>query len=128
MFGFFKKPDSMKSAIECHSAWLALSDRDKKTVAENIEKFVDSIGLETKSSSDALSKIGEYKQAVIRQHNINNNRHPAFIQLQIISDYIFSRGQSSASHVKCVSIFKEFVSPLPENSRRKVLDTLNRFI
>lgn len=127
MFGLFKKPDATKSAMECHAAWSTLSYSDKKTVAENIEKFVDALSMETSSSVGALSRIAEYKQAIIQQYQIKDSGHPAFIQLQIISDYIFSRGQGFDPHVKCVSIFKDFISPLPESSRRKVLDTLNLY-
>jgi hypothetical protein len=126
MFGLFKKPDATKSATDCHAAWVMLSDRDKKTVAENIEKFVEALSTETSNSAGALSWIAEYKQAVIRQYQINDIRHPAFIQLQIISDYIFSRGQGFDVHAKCVLIFEDFISPLPEASREKILRSLNQ--
>lgn len=127
MFGIFKKPDSTKSAKECHSAWLALSNNDKVKVAEGIEKFVELLSTETSNGAGALSRIAEYKQAVVSQYKINSNRHPAFIQFQIISDYIFSRKQSFDAHAKCVSIFKDFISPLPEDSQQKILNTLNRY-
>lgn len=126
MFGFFKKPDATKSATDCHSTWSMLSDRDKKTVAENIEKFVGALSTEASNSTSALSRIAEYKQAIIRQHQINDNRHPAFIQIQIISDYLFSKGQSMDSHAKCSAMFEDFISPLPEASREKILRTLNQ--
>lgn len=128
MFGFFKKPDALKSAKDCYSAWATLSNRDKQTVAENIEKFVDALSAETSNSTAALSWIAEYKQAVIKQYGINDSRHPAFIQLQIISDYIFSRGQGFDEHVKCVAIFKDFISVLPEPSKQKILSSLNKLV
>jgi hypothetical protein len=126
MFGFFKKPDAVKGAKESLVFWLTLSDRDKKTVAENIEKFVAAISIETSNGAGAISRLGEYKQAVIRQHNISTAQHPAFIQVQIISDYIFSYSQGAAEHAQCASIFKEMISPLSPESQQKILSQLGR--
>lgn len=127
MFGFFKKPDAVKSARECHDFWHTLTDRDKKTVAENIEKFVVAVSAESSNGAGALSRLGEYKQAVMRQHNISTAQHPAFIQIQIISDYIFSYSQGAAEHGQCASIFKQMISSLSPEAQQEVINALSKY-
>lgn len=127
MFSFFKKPDALKSAKECHSFWLTLSDRDKTTVAANIEKFVTAISTESSNAAGAVSRLAEYKQAVIRQHNIRTSQHPAFIQIQVISDYIFSYSQGVSEHEQCANIFKQMISSLDPVIQKKIINTLAKY-
>ena len=127
MFGFFKKPDAVKSAKECHAFWLTLSDRDKNTVAQNIEKFVVAVSTESSNGAGAISRLGEYKQAVMRQHNISTAQHPAFIQVQIISDYIFSQSQGATEHAQCASIFNQIISSLDPAAQKEVINALNKY-
>ena len=127
MFGFFKKPDAVKSAKECHAFWLTLSDRDKKTVAENIEKFVVAVSAESSNGAGALSRLAEYKQAVMRQHNISTSQHPAYIQIQVISDYIFSYSQSATEQTQCANIFKQMISVLNPAAQQEIINALNKY-
>ncbi len=127
MFGFFKKPDALKSAKESHAFWLTLSDRDKKTVATNIEKFVIAISTESSNAAGAVSRLAEYKQVIIRQHNISSSLHPAFIQIQVISDYIFSYSQGATEHEQCASIFKQMISSLDPAIQQEITSALNKY-
>jgi hypothetical protein len=128
MFGFFKKPDAVKSAKECHAFWLTLSDRDKKTVAENIEKFVVAVSAESSNGAGAISRLGEYKQAVMRQHNISTSQHPAYIQIQVISDYIFSYSQGATEQAQCTSILKQMISVLDPAAQQEVINALSKYV
>ncbi len=117
----------MKSAKECHAFWLTLSDRDKKTVAENIEKFVVAVSAESSNGAGAISRLAEYKQALIRQHNISTSLHPAFIQIQVISDYIFSYSQGATEHEQCADIFKQMINSLDPAIQQDLISALSKY-
>ena len=91
MFGLFKKPDVKKSIYECLEVWDMLTERDKLSSAQNILKYARGLSQQCRSSSDAVTTLGQLKQGVIKQYALRDHVHPAYMQLQILSDSIFAK-------------------------------------
>ena len=128
MFGLFKKPDSKKSVDECLEVWALISDKDKATSVNNIYKYTMYLYENCSDPHGALLKIGELKQGVIGQYQLKDHRHPAFMQLQILSDYIFSKKQGGSSHIYAENAFAKITSSLESEKKIEMSKMLKKFI
>jgi hypothetical protein len=128
MFGLFKKPDSKKSTNECLEVWGMLTDRDKQSSAQNILKYARGLSQKCSTPSEAITTIGQLKQGVIKQYGLRDHIHPAHMQLQILSDYIFSRQQSLPDHVYARFALDKLTATLDRNEQAELIQLLDKFI
>lgn len=128
MFGFFKKPDSKKTTNECLEVWDMLTDRDKQSSAQNILKYANGLSQQCATASEALSVIGQLKTNVIRQFGLSDHVHPAYMQLQILSDYIFSRQQSLPDHLYARFALEKLTGSLDQNEKSDLFNKLEKFL
>jgi hypothetical protein len=128
MFGLFKKPDSKKTVNQCLEVWDFLTERDRASSAKNILKIADYLNQQCNTSSDALLAIGALKQDVIRQYGLNDHIHPAFMQVQILSDYIYSRGQSIVDHTYARFALEKITNSLTIDQKREMINKLEKFV
>ncbi len=128
MFGLFKKPDSKKSINECLEVWDMLTDRDKQSSAQNILKYAGGLSLQCTTTSEALLTIGQLKQNVIQQFGLRDHVHPAYMQLQILSDFIFSRQQSLPDHAYARFALEKLTASLNQNEKSDLFNKLEKFL
>jgi hypothetical protein len=128
MFGFFKKPDSKKTVNECLEVWDILTEKDRLSSAQNILKIADYLNQQCKSGSDALLTIGALKQEVIGKYVLRDHIHPAYMQVQILSDYIYSRGQSIADHTYARFALEKITDNLTIDQKRELISKLGKFL
>ena len=128
MFGLFKKPDSKKSTNECLEVWNMLTDRDKQASAQNILKYASGLSQQCATASEALSTIGQLKQNVIQQFGLRDHVHPAYMQLQILSDFIFSSQQSLPDHVHARFALEKLTASLNQNEKSDLFNRLEKFL
>lgn len=127
MFGLFKKPDAKKSIYECLEVWDLLTDRDKLSSAQNILKYARGLKQHCTSGSDALLAIGQLKQGVIKQYSLRDHVHPAHMQLQILSDYIFSKTQDLPVQLHGRMALEKLTSPLSKTEQAELIQLLDSF-
>jgi hypothetical protein len=127
MFGLFKKPDAKKSIYECLEVWDMLTDRDKLSSAQNILKYARGLSKQCRSSSEAITTIGQLKQGVINQYALRDHVHPAYMQLQILSDYIFSKSQDLPVQVHGRMALEKLTSPLNKAEQSELIQLLDKF-
>jgi hypothetical protein len=128
MFGLFPKPDSKKTTYECLEVWGMLTDRDKKSSAQNILKIVKGLSENCSTGSEAIIKIGQFKQVVIKQFDLRNHIHPSYMQLQIINDYIFSKQQNQTDHAYTRFALDQMTVSLSQNEQNELIKLLGKFI
>jgi len=128
MFGFFKKPDSKKTTNECLEVWDMLTDRDKQSSAQNILKYAIGLSQQCTTASEALSTIGQLKQNVIRQFGLRDHVHPSYMQLQILSDFIFSRQQSLPDHTYARFALEKIIASLNQAEKSTLFNKLEKFL
>lgn len=128
MFSFFKKPDAKKSIYECLEVWDMLTDRDKLSSAQNILKYAKGLNQQCSSASAAITTIGQFKQGVIKQFGLKDHVHPAYMQLQILSDYIFSKTQDLPTQVKARMALEQLTSPLSKTEQAELIQLLDKFV
>jgi hypothetical protein len=128
MFGFFKKPDVQKTMYECLEVWDMLTDKDKFSSAQNILKYAKGLSQQCRSSSDAITTLGQLKQGVIKQYSLRDHVHPAYMQLQILSDYIFSKTQDLPTQVKARMALEKLTSPLSKTEQAEIIQLLDKLI
>jgi hypothetical protein len=128
MFGLFKKPDSKKTVNQCLEVWDILTERDRASSAQNILKLADYLNQQCKSGSDALIAIGALKQDVIRKYGLRDHIHPAYMQVQIISDYIYSSGQNIADHTQARFALEKITGSLTIDQKRELMTKLGKFL
>ena len=105
-----------------------LTERDKQSCAQNILKYARGLAQHCKSPSDALLTIGKLKQGVIKQFGLRDHAHPAHMQLQILSDYIFSRQQSIPDHTYARFALEKLTNPLTAQERTELFELLENFL
>ena len=128
MFGLFKKPDSKKTTNECLEVWDMLTDRDKLSSAQNILKYARGLSQHCGSGSDALLTLGQLKQGVIEQFRLRDHVHPAHMQLQILSDYIFSSKQSLPDHAYARFGLEKLTGSLTPHEKKELFQILDKFL
>jgi len=128
MFGLFKKPDSKKTTNECLDVWATLTDRDKHSSAQNILKYARGLSNLCSTESEALLAIGQLKQGVIKQFGLSDHVHPAHMQLQILSDFIFSKKQGLSEHVHARFGLERLTEPLTSQEKIELFQLLDKFI
>jgi hypothetical protein len=128
MFGLFKKPDAKKSIYECLEVWDMLTDRDKLSSAQNILKYARELKQNCVSRSDALMTIGQLKQGVIKQYGLSDHVHPAYMQLQILSDYIFSKSQDLPVQLHGRMALEKLTSPLSKTEQSELIQQLDKLV
>lgn len=128
MFGLFKKPDSKKTTTECLEVWNMLSERDKASSAKNILVISNAVAQRSASASDALLNLGGIKQDVIRQFGLRDHVHPGYMQVQILSDFIFSKKLDSATHAYAKQALEKILTPLTATEKSEVFRNLEKFI
>jgi hypothetical protein len=128
MFGFFKKPDVQKTIYECLEVWDMLTDKDKLSSAQNIAKYAKGLSQKCHSPSEAITTIGQLKQGVIQQFGLRDHVHPAHMQLQILSDYIFSKTQDLPTQVKARMALERLTSPLNKTEQAELIQLLDKFL
>lgn len=127
MFGLFKKPDAKKSIYECLEVWDMLTDRDKLSSAQNIFKYARELAQQCRSSSDAITTLGQLKQGVIKQYALRDHVHPAYMQLQILSDYIFSKTQDLPVQLHGRMALEKLTSSLSKTEQAELIQLLDKF-
>ena len=128
MFGLFKKPDAKKSIYECLEVWDMFTDRDKLSSAQNILKYARGLKQNCASRSDALLAIGQLKQGVIKQYGLRDHVHPAYMQLQILSDYIFSKTQDLPVQLHGRMALEKLTSPLSKTEQTELIQLLDKLV
>ncbi|MFY9184149.1 MAG: hypothetical protein WBJ45_09455 [Limnohabitans sp.] len=128
MFGLFKKPDSKKTTNECLEVWDMLTDRDKQSSAQNILKYAIGLSQQCTTGSEALLAIGQLKQNVIHQFGLRDHVHPAYMQLQILSDYIFSHQQGLPEHAYARFALEKITATLNQNEKSDLFNKLAKFL
>lgn len=128
MFGFFKKPDVQKTIYECLEVWDMLTDKDKLSSAQNIAKYARGLSQQCRSSSEAITTLGQLKQGVIRQYALRDHVHPAHMQLQILSDYIFSKTQDLPTQLRARMALEKLTSPLNKTEQTEIIQLLDKFV
>jgi hypothetical protein len=128
MFGLFKKPDSNKTTSQCLDVWEMLTDRDKHSCSQNILKCAKGLSEQCATPSDALLAIGQWKQVVIKQFGLRDHVHPAHMQLQILSDFIFSKQQGVSEHAYAKSGLEKLTEPLNHQEKIELFQLLDKFV
>ena len=127
MFGLFKKPDIRKTTNQCLEVWNMLSERDKKSSAQNILRITEHLKDTCNNGSSALMEIGSIKQSVISKFGLRDHVHPGYMQVQILSDFIFSKSQNMADLLHSKMALDEILTPLTNNEKEIVITNLDRF-
>lgn len=105
-----------------------LTDRDKVSSAQNILKYGRGLSQQCHSSSEAITTIGQLKQGVIKQFALRDHVHPAYMQLQILSDYIFSKTQDLPVQLHARMALEKLTSPLNKTEQTELIQLLDKFI
>ncbi len=128
MFGLFKKPDSKKTTNECLEVWDMLTERDRQSSAQNILIYARGLAKNCRSGTDALLALGQLKQSVMKQFGLRDHVHPAYMQIQILSDYIFSSTQGLPEHVYARMGLEKITDSLSATEKRELAQILEKFI
>jgi hypothetical protein len=128
MFGLFKKPDSKKTTTECLQVWDMLSERDRASCAKNMLIISNTLAKTSTSTSAALLELGGIKQGVIRQFGLRDHVHPAYMQVQILSDYIFSKSVDNGTHAFARQALEKMLAPLNTTEKAEAFKNLEKFL
>ena len=127
MLGLFKKPDATKTTDECVAVWSLLTEKDKFSVANNILKYAQGLSSHCTDASDALLTLGHLKQGVIKKFELRDHAHPAYISLQILSDFIFSKKQGADGHEHTRRALVKISDPLGKTEQTNLFILLGKF-
>lgn len=105
-----------------------LTDRDKHSSAQNILKYARGLSQHCVSGSEALLSLGQLKQGVIKQFGLRDHVHPAHMQLQILSDYIFSSKQSLPDHVYARFGLEKLTESLSQEEKKELIQIMDKFV
>ncbi len=128
MFGLFKKPDSSKTTQQCLEVWEMLTPRDQKTSAQNIHAISRLISRDCTSPTEAILMLGKFKQEVIQKYALSNHVHPAYMQVQILSDFIFSAKQNAQSHEFAHKVLNRMIASLDKTEQADIFRSFSKFI
>jgi len=128
MFGLFKKPDTKKTTEECLEVWKILSERDKASSAKNIMVYAAGLAEQSQTTSAALSDLGNLKQSIIRQFGLRDHVHPAYMQVQILSDYIYSKTSEGDAHARAKAALDQMIESLGDSEKKEIYKNLGKFL
>lgn len=128
MFGLFKKPDTKKTTEECLEVWKILSERDKASSAKNIMVYAAGLAEQSQTTSAALSDLGNLKQSIIRQFGLRDHVHPAYMQVQILSDYIYSKTLEGDAHARAKAALDQMIESLGDSEKKEIYKNLGKFL
>jgi hypothetical protein len=128
MFGLFKKPDTRQTTEECLQVWGILSERDKASSAKNIMVYAAGLSEQSQTTSAALSDLGALKQDIIRQFGLRDHVDPAYMQVQILSDYIYSKSLEGDAHARAKAALDQMISSLGDSEKKEIYKNLNKFL
>jgi hypothetical protein len=72
--------------------------------------------------------IGQLKQGVIKQYGLSDHVHPAYMQLQILSDYIFSKSQDLPVQLHGRMALEKLTSPLSKTEQSELIQQLDKLV
>jgi len=120
--------DSKRTTDECLELWAVISDNDKKTVAENILKISRAMD-DSSEGVDAYATLGKYKHEIIKQYNLKNHMHPAFMQVQILMDLLYSDKRINGDYFQyTLDAFKIITASLATDEKLELQRNLQKFI
>ena len=128
MFGLFKKPNTKKTTEECLEVWKILSERDKTSSAKNIMVYAAGLAEQSQTTSAALSDLGNLKQSIIRQFGLRDHVHPAYMQVQILSDSIYSKTLEGDAHARAKAALDQMIESLGDSEKKEIYKNLGKFL
>ncbi len=112
MFRSLKKPDASETTKQCLEVFYVLTDHDRLSSSKNILIYAKYLSDNCNTGAEALLKLAKLKQKAIQEHNLRDHNHPAFMQVQILSDYIYTHKQDQAQHLNTAYALRLITSSL----------------
>lgn len=119
---------AVQTTRECLEVWGILSERDKASSAKNIMAYAEGLAEQSQNTSAALSDLGALKQDVIRQFGLRDHVHPAYMQIQILSDYIYSKTLDGDAHARAKAALDQMIMSLDDSEKKEIYKNLNKFL
>lgn len=128
MFGLFKKPNATETTNQCIDVWNVLTERDKSASAKYILIYAKYLADNCDTGTEAIFALARLKQEHIKNYSLRDHFHPAFMQVQILNDYIFTHKNDKSQHSRTARALALFTSPLGSEDKEDLSQYLERLV